>query len=133
MKNTFRWVSSILFEPPFVEYMGEMDDEAKNEFLGGAKSLLFPVRRAEPFSMVIVEAMTCGTPVVAFPLGSVSEVVDEGITGFLVHDEEQAVSVIEKVAHLDRGNLREIVMQRFLASRMAQEYVEVCKQLMDDN
>jgi glycosyltransferase involved in cell wall biosynthesis len=117
-----------LFELPFVEYLGEIREEQKNEFLGNAKALLFPIRGEEPFGIVLVEAMMCGTPVIAFPRGSVREIVDDGVTGFLVNNEKEAVDAIGKVESLDKEAIREVAMRRFQADRMADEYVKLYRQ-----
>ena len=120
-----------LFELPFVEYLGEIREEEKNEFLGNAKALLFPIRGEEPFGMVLVEAMMCGTPVIAFPLGSVSEIVEDGVTGFLVNNEKEAVDAIGRVEGLDKKVIREVAMRRFQADRMADEYVKIYRQQLE--
>jgi glycosyltransferase involved in cell wall biosynthesis len=120
-----------LFELPFVEYLGEIREEEKNGFLGNAKALLFPIRGEEPFGMVLVEAMMCGTPVIAFPLESVSEIVEDGVTGFLVNNEKEAVDAIGKVEGLDKEVIRDVAMRRFQANRMADEYVKIYRQQLE--
>jgi glycosyltransferase involved in cell wall biosynthesis len=107
-----------------VRLTGEVNDGAKERFLGGAAALLFPIDWPEPFGLVMIEALACGTPVIAFRSGSVPEVIDDGLTGFIVDGEEEAVRAIGRLHELDRRTVRERFEQRFTAKRMAQEYVE---------
>jgi len=102
---------------------GEVDDQAKQKFLAGAAALLFPIDWPEPFGLVMIEAMACGTPVIAFRSGSVPEVVDDGITGFVVEDETEATQAIKRLGELDRRKVRSRFEERFTARRMAIEYV----------
>ena len=106
-----------------VEFIGEVDDAAKVDFLGNAAALLFPIDWPEPFGLVVIEAMACGTPVIAWRRGSVPEIVDHGVTGFIVENESQAVEAISALDRLDRRNIRRVFEQRFTAKRMAQEYL----------
>jgi len=106
-----------------VELIGEVNDTAKQDFLGGAAALLFPIDWPEPFGLVMIEAMACGTPVIAFRSGSVPEVIDHGVTGFVVDGEEEAVKAIQLLDQLDRSRVRARFEQRFTAGRMAGEYV----------
>ena len=106
-----------------VQLAGEVNDEAKEQFLAGAAALLFPIDWPEPFGLVMIEAMACGTPVIAFRSGSVPEVVDDGITGFVVDGEAGAVEAIGRLGELDRKRVREQFERRFTARRMAQEYL----------
>ena len=103
--------------------VGEVNDKSKQDFLAGAAALLFPIDWPEPFGLVMIEAMACGTPVIAFRSGSVPEVIDHGITGFVVDGEEEAVKAIQLLAQLDRFRVRARFEQRFTAKRMAGEYV----------
>jgi glycosyltransferase involved in cell wall biosynthesis len=114
-----------------VEYIGEIDDSQKPAFLSGARALLFPIDWPEPFGLVMIEAMACGTPVIAYNHGSVPEVLDHGLTGFIVPDEDAAVSAIAKLDELDRGAIRRRFEQRFSARRMAQDYVDVYEELIE--
>jgi glycosyltransferase involved in cell wall biosynthesis len=106
-----------------IQLIGEVNDAAKEKFLAGAAALLFPIDWPEPFGLVMIEALACGTPVIAFRSGSVPEVIDDGITGFIVEGEDQAVQAIRRVWELNRRKLRAIFEHRFTAKRMAQEYV----------
>jgi glycosyltransferase involved in cell wall biosynthesis len=106
-----------------VEFVGEVDDAAKADFLGNAAALLFPIDWPEPFGLVVIEAMACGTPVIAWRRGSVPEIVDHGVTGFVVENETQAIEAISALDRLDRQNIRQMFEQRFTARRMAQEYL----------
>src|SRR5207237_6780684 len=103
--------------------VGEVNDEAKRQFLAGAAALLFPIDWPEPFGLVMIEAMACGTPVIAFKSGSVPEVIDEGITGFVVPGEAEAVEAIARLSELDRRQVRAHFERRFTATRMAEEYL----------
>jgi glycosyltransferase involved in cell wall biosynthesis len=106
-----------------VELIGEVNEHAKQDFLPGAAALLFPIEWPEPFGLVMIEAMACGTPVIAFASGSVPEVVESGTTGFIVKDEADAVEAVAKLDQIDRRGVRARFEQRFTAKRMAQDYV----------
>lgn len=108
---------------PNVEYIGEIGEHQKAEFLGNASALLFPIDWPEPFGLVMIEAMACGTPIVAFRAGSVPEVIEDGVTGFVVDDIDQAVVAVERARRLDRSRVREAFEERFTADRMARDYV----------
>jgi glycosyltransferase involved in cell wall biosynthesis len=120
-----------LMSLPFVEYIGEIADAQKSEFLSGAISLLTPIDWPEPFGLVMIEAMACGTPVIAFNRGSVPEVIDEGVTGFVVEDETSAVAAVSQLANLPREGVRQRFDERFTARRMATDYLEVYRELAD--
>ena len=107
-----------------VRIIGEVNDHAKQGFLAGAAALLFPIDWPEPFGLVMIEAMACGTPVVAFRSGSVPEVVDDGITGFIVSDEEEAIQAIGRLGELDRRHIRAQFERRFTSGRMAEDYLK---------
>src|SRR5690606_20918356 len=92
-----------LLEGPDVDFIGEITDAQKSDFLGGARAVLFPIDWPEPFGLVMIEAMACGTPVIAWNCGSVPEVVDEGVTGRIVDSEDEAVAAVEEVVSLDRS------------------------------
>jgi glycosyltransferase involved in cell wall biosynthesis len=106
-----------------VRLIGEVDDRGKQPFLAGAAALLFPIDWPEPFGLVMIEAMACGTPVIAFRSGSVPEVVDDGVTGFIVDGEAEAAQAIGWLSQLDRRLVRSQFEKRFTAKRMAEEYV----------
>jgi glycosyltransferase involved in cell wall biosynthesis len=106
-----------------VQFVGELGQEKKQEFLGGAAALLFPIDWPEPFGLVMIEAMACGTPVIAFRRGSVPEIVDDGLSGFVVDDEPAAVAAVGCLDRLDRRKVRAQFQRRFSATRMARDYV----------
>jgi glycosyltransferase involved in cell wall biosynthesis len=114
-----------LINPPFVEFLGEINEQEKTAFLGGAIALLFPIDWPEPFGLAMIEAMACGTPVLAFPRGSVPEVVDAGLTGYVVASVSEAVERLSNIQHLDRRRCREVFERRFSARRMANDYCEI--------
>jgi glycosyltransferase involved in cell wall biosynthesis len=115
----------------FVEFVGEIGEVAKQEFLGNAYALLFPIDWPEPFGLVMIEALACGTPVIAYHNGSVPEIIDDGVTGFVVANVEQAVRAVERVPDLSRAKCRQVFERRFSAWRMAQEYLAVYHQLLE--
>src|SRR5215469_364080 len=118
-----------LLAQPHVEFVGEITEDEKSEFLGNAAGLLFPIAWREPFGLAMIEAMACGTPVIALRNGSVPEVVDDGITGFIVDDEATAASAAEKLHQLDRTAVRAVFEKRFTARRMAEDYIKVYRSL----
>jgi glycosyltransferase involved in cell wall biosynthesis len=119
-----------LLRHPLVEYIGEIGEGDKDVFLGHAYALLFPIDWPEPFGLAMIEAMACGTPIVAFRRGSVKEVVDDGVTGFIVDSVEDAVRAVEKVTSLSRKRCREVFQERFSAGRMAEDYFTIYRQLV---
>ena len=119
-----------MLSEPGVEFIGEIDERRKPSFLGEARALLFPIDWPEPFGLVMIEAMACGTPVLAFRNGSVAEVIDEGVTGFIVDSEEEGVRKLGALLALDRGRVRRRFEERFTASRMAADYVKIYKSLV---
>jgi glycosyltransferase involved in cell wall biosynthesis len=125
----FRTEIEPLFRDPLVEFIGEIGEAEKPAFLGGARALLFPIDWPEPFGLAMIEAMRCGTPVVAWRRGSVPEVIDDGVTGFVVEDLDAAVRATEAAAGLDRCGVRERFEQRFTARRMAADYLAVYERL----
>ena len=126
----FREHIASLFNLPGVEYIGEIDERSKSEFLGEASALLFPIDWPEPFGLVMIEAMACGTPVLAFRCGSVPEIIDPGVTGLIVDSMDEAIRVMPQVLALDRRAVRQKFEQRFSASRMAKDYVQVYRSLI---
>ncbi|MGH9470016.1 MAG: glycosyltransferase family 4 protein, partial [Terriglobia bacterium] len=129
-REYFRDVIQPLLDPGFVEYVGEIGEREKNRFLGGALALVLPVDWPEPFGMVMIEAMACGTPVIAFGRGSIPEVLRDGVTGFIVENVAGAVDAVARVASLNRRLCREEFEQRFDVARMAREYVDVYARLI---
>jgi glycosyltransferase involved in cell wall biosynthesis len=125
----FEQIIKPLLQHPLVEFIGEVNHDEKDALIGGASALLFPIDWPEPFGLVMIEAMACGTPVIAFPRGSVPEVIDDGQTGFIVENVEQAVGVVGKLATVDRRRCRETFEHRFTAKRMAREYLELYARL----
>lgn len=113
-----------------VQFLGEVADPDKQELFGRALALLFPIDWNEPFGLVMIESMACGTPVIAWDMGSVPEVIDEGVTGFRVRSVEAAVSAIEAATRLDRASIRQVFDRRFTAGRMARDYLEMYRCLL---
>src|SRR5690242_6064446 len=130
-REYFTNVIEPMLREPSIEFLGEVSQSEKNDLLGNAYALLFPIDWPEPFGLAMIEAMACGTPVVAYPFGSVPEVVDEGQTGFMVTDENEAVKALEKVETLNRLECRRIFEKRFSADRMAREYLAVYSYLCE--
>ena len=116
---------------PLVEFIGEIGDHEKSDFLSGAIGLLVPIDWPEPFGLVMIEAMACGTPVIAYNRGSVPEIIDDGKTGFIVEDEISAVSDVGRLAELDRAAIRKHFETRFTARRMALDYVNTYKAMIE--
>jgi len=114
----------------WVEYVGEVGGRKKDEFLGNARALLFPIDWPEPFGLVMIEAMACGTPVIAWRNGSVPEVITDGVTGFIVDTIDEAVRAVERVTSLNRQICRRSFEEHFDAARMARDYVEVYRRLV---
>jgi glycosyltransferase involved in cell wall biosynthesis len=131
-REYFETVIEPLFNTADVEFIGEIGETEKDEFLGNAFALLFPIDWPEPFGLVMIEAMACGTPVIARRRGSVSEVMEDGTTGFVFETVEEAVRAIGNVSRLSRSRCREIFEERFTATRMAQDYVAVYEQLISN-
>ena len=120
-----------LFNNRFVEYVGEIGEREKNEFLGNAYAFLFPINWREPFGLVMIESMACGTPVIAFREGSVPEVMKDGVTGYIVGDVESAVTAVQQVPALSRKICRRYFEDHFTASRMALDYAAIYRRLID--
>jgi len=119
-----------LLSDPRVEYLGEIGEREKGEFLGGAAALLFPIDWPEPFGLAMIEAMACGTPTIVWRCGSAQEVIDEGQTGFIVDGIEQAAAAVEKAVRLDRRAIRQVFERRFTARRMARDYTRIYESLL---
>ena len=120
-----------LMDHPLVEYIGEIGDHEKANFLSGAMALLLPIDWPEPFGLVMIEAMACGTPVIAFNRGSVTEIIDDGLTGFIVEDETSAVADVCRLSELNRDAIRKQFETRFTARRMALDYLAAYRSLKE--
>jgi glycosyltransferase involved in cell wall biosynthesis len=120
-----------LIDGKFIEYIGEIDERGKPDFLGNARALLFPIEWPEPFGLAMIEAMACGTPVVAWNRGSVPEVVEPGVTGLIANSIEEAVAAVHKVGTLDRAQIRRAWERRFSATVMAANYLRLYDAMKD--
>ena len=127
----FDTVIEPLLHDPLVEFIGEIADDEKNAFLGSAQALLFPIDWPEPFGIVMIEAMACGTPVIAYSHGSVPEVMEQGRTGYIVGELDDAVEAVQRLPRLSRARCREVFEERFTAARMARDYVAVYERLVE--
>jgi glycosyltransferase involved in cell wall biosynthesis len=114
-----------LLDDPLIEFLGEIGEHRKNEFLANAMAMLFPISWPEPFGLVLIESLACGTPVIAFPGGSVSEIVEDGETGFVVSDVEAAARAVRRIPSISRSRCRQAFETRFSARRMCHDYLRV--------
>lgn len=114
-----------------VQYLGSVGPELRAEVLGNAAALLHPIAFPEPFGLSVVEAMACGTPVIAYRLGSMTEVIDEGVTGYLVNDVATAAAAVERACALDRSHIRSVAERRFGAARMVDDYLALYRRLLE--
>ena len=128
-RSYFQHVIKPLLDDPLIEFVGEIGDHEKSEFLGNAMALLFPIDWPEPFGLVTIEAMACGTPVIAWDRGSVREIVADGVTGRVVSSEDEAVAAIEEVAGFNRYRIRREFDHRFSSATMAGNYVRHYRRL----
>jgi glycosyltransferase involved in cell wall biosynthesis len=124
-------IRPLIEDNPLVDYVGEIGDAEKSAFLSGAIGLLLPIDWPEPFGLVMIEAMACGTPVIAYNRGSVPEIIDEGLTGFVVEDETSAVAAVDRLPGLSRRAIRKQFETRFTARRMALDYLAAYRSLME--
>jgi glycosyltransferase involved in cell wall biosynthesis len=124
-------IAPLLESATNADYIGEIGEAEKSEFLGGAVALLFPIEWPEPFGLVMIEAMSCGTPVIAFNRGSVPEVVEQGVTGFVVETAEDAAAAVEQALELDRARIRATFEQRFTSDIMAMNYEAAYRSVLD--
>jgi glycosyltransferase involved in cell wall biosynthesis len=120
-----------LLAHPLVHYIGEIGEKEKNTFLGQAYALLFPIDWPEPFGLVLIEAMACGTPIIAYRRGSVPEIMQEGETGFIVENFDQALAAVERVSQINRLHCRRVFETRFSAQRMAKDYLKVYQAIIE--
>lgn len=130
-RTYFHEVIEPLLDDPLVDFVGEIGEHDKTAFLGDALALLFPIDWPEPFGLVMIEAMACGTPVIATPCGSVPEVIDDGVTGFVVNSLDEAVGAIGRLRTLSRPQCRDTFEESFTAARMAADHERVYRQLID--
>jgi len=126
----FETVIRPMLDDPLIDFVGEIGADSKPEFLANALALLFPIRWPEPFGLVMIEAMACGTPVIGWERGSVPEVIEPGVSGLIVRSDREALEAIDRVARLDRRAVRAAFERRFTAQRMAQAYVNVYERLL---
>jgi glycosyltransferase involved in cell wall biosynthesis len=129
-EDYFNEVIRPLLGLPGIEFIGEIGDHQKSEFLSGAIALLVPIDWPEPFGLVMIEAMACGLPVVAFNRGSVPEIIEDGVTGFVVEDETSAVRAVRDIASLSRTAIRKSFEERFTSRRMAEDYVNLYRAMI---
>jgi glycosyltransferase involved in cell wall biosynthesis len=121
----------LLITDSLIEFIGEIGEKDKGEFLGNATALLFPIDWPEPFGLVMIEAMSCGTPVIAYRNGSVPEIIKDGVSGFIVESQEEALQSVEKVKHLDRHLCRQEFLERFSVKRMTADYVNLYEHILE--
>ena len=131
-REYFRERIEPLLDHPLVEYVGEITDAEKNDFLGEACALLAPFDWPEPFGLVFIEALACGTPVLAYRRGSAPEIIDDGVTGCLCENLDELTAAVEQVSTLDRRRCRQAFEARFTVERMVQDYLEVYEQIVSD-
>jgi glycosyltransferase involved in cell wall biosynthesis len=129
-KDYFHSTVEPLLRDPLVEYIGEIGEKDKGEFLGNARAVLFPIDWPEPFGLVMLEAMACGTPVVAWPCGSVREVIEEDVTGYIVSTIDEAVAAVARCGRFNRRRCRQMFEEKFSATRMANDYLAVYRRLL---
>ena len=118
-----------LLESELIEFIGEISDREKNAFLGEAAAFLFPINWSEPFGIVLIESLACGLPVVAYPLGSVPEIIEDEISGFLVNNVDEAVKAVGNISKIDRKECRRAFERRFTSKRMANDYLSIYQRL----
>lgn len=121
-----------LLDDPQIEFLGEIGEDRKSEFLGNATAVLFPISWPEPFGLVVIEALACGTPVIAFPHGSVPEILDNGVTGFLVRSVKAAAAAVARIPTLSRSRCREVFETRFSVERMCRDYLRAYERVADE-
>ena len=129
-REYFNSVIEPLLRNPHVEFIGEIGQAEKAAFLGGARALLFPIDWPEPFGLVMIEALACGTPVVAFDCGSVPEIIEDGRSGYVVSNVADAIEAVQKIDRLDRAMCRRSFLERFTARRMAKDYLALYQELI---
>jgi glycosyltransferase involved in cell wall biosynthesis len=132
-REYFETLIKPLLNHPGIEYVGEIGEAEKDEFLGNAAALLFPIDWPEPFGLVMIEALACGTPVIARLHGAVPEVLEQGMTGFVIKDIPGAVQAVKRIPRLSRKKCRQVFEERFTSARMAKDYVAIYQRLIDAN
>lgn len=120
-----------LLKDPQIDFLGEIGEDQKSEFLGNAAAVLFPIQWPEPFGLVMIESLACGTPVIAFPAGSVPEILENGVTGFVVDTVKAAAQAVERIPTISRTRCREVFQTRFSARRMCDDYIRVYEQVAE--
>lgn len=128
----FRSEIEPLLDHPLIEFIGEISDREKNDFVGNALALVCPYDWPEPFGLVLIEALACGTPVLAYRRGSIPEIIEHGVTGFVAENLAEMVSAVERIGEIDRHRCRASFEQRFTADRMARDYVALYEQIIED-
>jgi len=119
-----------LLDHPLIEFLGEIGHDEKQKLLGGASALLFPIDWCEPFGLVMIESMACGTPIIAYRAGSVPEVIDHGVTGFIVENIDESVEAVKNIQDLDRNRCRQVFEGRFSSARMVADYLKTYRKLI---
>ncbi|TCS36522.1 glycosyltransferase involved in cell wall biosynthesis [Paucimonas lemoignei] len=119
------------FKHPLIEYVGEIGESEKRQLLGGARALLFPIDWPEPFGLVLIESFACGTPVIAYRHGSVPEIMEDGVTGFMVNNQEEALQAAQKIEDIDRVRCRQLFEDRFAVRHMAENYLQVYREICE--
>jgi glycosyltransferase involved in cell wall biosynthesis len=127
-----REIKPLVDSHPNVEFIGEVNEAQKMDFLSRARAVLFPIEWPEPFGLVMIEAMACGTPVIAYRWGSVPEVIEHGVSGFIVEDIDEAVDAVRRVDEIDRAAVRRAFERRFTAEQMTKGYLKIYRKLIDD-
>jgi glycosyltransferase involved in cell wall biosynthesis len=128
-KEYFETKIKPLLHHPLIEFIGEINEKQKTDFLGNALALLFPINWNEPFGIVLIEAMACGTPVIAHGIGSVPEIIEHGVNGYIVNETREAVECIHQAKFIDRNEIRRVFENRFSSKRMAADYLKIYQQL----
>ncbi len=131
-REYFRAEIEPLLSHPLIEYIGEITDDQKNDFLGQAYAMLAPYDWPEPFGLVLIEALACGTPVLAYRRGSIPEIIEDGLTGFVCDSLAEIVSAVERVQFLDRRRCRQVFEERFTVERMVRDYLDVYEQMLSE-
>ena len=132
-REYFTAVIKPILNDPLIEFVGEIGYAEKNEFLGNALAFLFPVNWPEPFGIVMIEALACGVPIIAYPYGSVPEVIEDSVTGFLVRDVASAVQALNRIGEIERATCRRTFEERFTTPRMAHDYLIIYEQLVNNH